>query len=456
MWGVAPVCLWGYLVAWVLLVLKIRESIIATRCRSFTSALRLLPYLMLYITVVGSLASLALWVIVRPLRDPSTVPTVDCSQGWTFHAGLCYRYNPSPHPSRHRAHLHCVAAGGRLASAATVSHNEFLKELVVAGGYPFPPSSSYRHLANVGVWHHNAHPSHAHHHGVVCQKYLHVVEDPGLAFYTNCLPRLVAFMLMVLLLHPHVEHFVCHQQVLWLQNGNGKVYGPHWSVLRNHSLAPSGALLALLWAYPTFTVSPRMYICKRLACLVVLITGALGVGSCVRAMGPSLHPFLPPFRLTLTEAQAAGVVLGAVLDWSLAASGCGGFLKLEALRMRVTIVSRPPSEQSEVSEVSDSPCCRICHDEGPPFLTPCQCVGSMQHVHLHCLQRWRSYNPLPHCGVCGCPFLFQPNPWAPTTALRYISRICQAAQQLQRSLGSYARLLGVPCRTPLASPRSLD
>lgn len=67
---------------------------------------------------------------------------------------------------------------------------------------------------------------------------------------------------------------------------------------------------------------------------------------------------------------------------------------------------------------SNSRICRICfeEDEGKenPLLSPCSCSGSMQFVHIKCLQQWRSrtenrkYGPFVttytwkafHCELC--------------------------------------------------------
>ena len=46
--------------------------------------------------------------------------------------------------------------------------------------------------------------------------------------------------------------------------------------------------------------------------------------------------------------------------------------------------------------------CRICFDNGGPFICPCDCIGSGAYVHNSCLLRW--YNMEPdrgrHCTVC--------------------------------------------------------
>ena len=51
-------------------------------------------------------------------------------------------------------------------------------------------------------------------------------------------------------------------------------------------------------------------------------------------------------------------------------------------------------------------CCRICLEDQSEghFICPCQCKGSMQYVHAHCLEQWRRSSTNPHsfyqCDQC--------------------------------------------------------
>lgn len=46
--------------------------------------------------------------------------------------------------------------------------------------------------------------------------------------------------------------------------------------------------------------------------------------------------------------------------------------------------------------------CRICFDNGGPFIRPCDCIGSGAYVHNACLMRWYEMEPDRgrHCTVC--------------------------------------------------------
>ncbi len=56
---------------------------------------------------------------------------------------------------------------------------------------------------------------------------------------------------------------------------------------------------------------------------------------------------------------------------------------------------------------NDQATCRFCFGERDttknPFLSPCECKGSSQYVHLHCLNTWRNKNSernFTYCTVC--------------------------------------------------------
>lgn len=63
--------------------------------------------------------------------------------------------------------------------------------------------------------------------------------------------------------------------------------------------------------------------------------------------------------------------------------------------------------------------CRFCFDETAtvenPFLSPCDCRGSVQFIHRDCLRHWRSVSETPrfktHCQLCGALFVI-PRRWS--------------------------------------------
>ena len=72
---------------------------------------------------------------------------------------------------------------------------------------------------------------------------------------------------------------------------------------------------------------------------------------------------------------------------------------------------RSGSTQSSVSVISSqSDICRICHCEGDeelPLVTPCLCLGSLQHVHQACLQQWIKSSDTKSCELCRFKFVMQ-------------------------------------------------
>lgn len=60
---------------------------------------------------------------------------------------------------------------------------------------------------------------------------------------------------------------------------------------------------------------------------------------------------------------------------------------------------------------AEEPYCRICYETAEtlqnPLLEPCDCKGSLQHVHRKCLLRWvvlNETNPETVCRLCGVPY----------------------------------------------------
>ena len=64
---------------------------------------------------------------------------------------------------------------------------------------------------------------------------------------------------------------------------------------------------------------------------------------------------------------------------------------------------------------NDQPQCRFClaerTDAKNPFLTPCECRGSVEYVHLYCLNRWRNKNTernYTYCSLCNAAYRIPP------------------------------------------------
>lgn len=67
----------------------------------------------------------------------------------------------------------------------------------------------------------------------------------------------------------------------------------------------------------------------------------------------------------------------------------------------------PPSSSSTNLPVinnanmnNDNPVCRICHEEDGVLITPCNCNGSLKHVHDRCLMDWIDVTKSYKCDVC--------------------------------------------------------
>lgn len=76
--------------------------------------------------------------------------------------------------------------------------------------------------------------------------------------------------------------------------------------------------------------------------------------------------------------------------------------------------SEKDKDYSVVYEV-DSPQCRICYEgeieSGEDLISPCNCTGSVRHVHTSCLNRWRALNIDNHnrdvCSLCNGSYRLQ-------------------------------------------------
>ncbi len=59
--------------------------------------------------------------------------------------------------------------------------------------------------------------------------------------------------------------------------------------------------------------------------------------------------------------------------------------------------------------LDDVDICRICLDDNPPFISPCQCTGTAGKVHTECLTTWRNQFPVGAkqreiCGICNARY----------------------------------------------------
>lgn len=89
----------------------------------------------------------------------------------------------------------------------------------------------------------------------------------------------------------------------------------------------------------------------------------------------------------------------------------GDYIKLGRIRFRIKEFSNKFDSSLELNNIGEKNAgkskimikpeiktrisqllCRIClsdlDDEDNPFITPCKCAGSMQFIHIRCLQQW--------------------------------------------------------------------
>ena len=96
---------------------------------------------------------------------------------------------------------------------------------------------------------------------------------------------------------------------------------------------------------------------------------------------------------------------------SVGAGGGGGIGIVGCPHFHHSITKRSSSSQSTTSLMSNQgDICRICHceaDEESPLITPCLCLGSLQHVHQGCIQQWIKSSNTQHCELCRFPFVMQ-------------------------------------------------
>ena len=67
----------------------------------------------------------------------------------------------------------------------------------------------------------------------------------------------------------------------------------------------------------------------------------------------------------------------------------------QGLNLQPAVVGGLRGALAEISEKDSGKLCRIClEDEDPndnglnPFITPCNCVGSVKFIHVSCVREW--------------------------------------------------------------------
>jgi hypothetical protein len=76
-----------------------------------------------------------------------------------------------------------------------------------------------------------------------------------------------------------------------------------------------------------------------------------------------------------------------------------------------SIISKNGQSRIQSSRVPEYKCCRIClgeeNEQDNEMITPCKCKGTMQFIHVNCLQEWvngkKSVRELPF----SCIYLFR-------------------------------------------------
>ncbi|KAK9510040.1 hypothetical protein O3M35_004913 [Rhynocoris fuscipes] len=66
-----------------------------------------------------------------------------------------------------------------------------------------------------------------------------------------------------------------------------------------------------------------------------------------------------------------------------------------------------PHKRSPIKSISSlSSSCRICHDNDFPetLVSPCLCTGSLELVHVSCLEKWLTTSKTKHCEICKFAF----------------------------------------------------
>eukprot|EP00929_Paragymnodinium_shiwhaense_P024308 TRINITY_DN14999_c0_g2_i1.p1 TRINITY_DN14999_c0_g2~~TRINITY_DN14999_c0_g2_i1.p1 ORF type:complete len:433 (+),score=70.96 TRINITY_DN14999_c0_g2_i1:76-1374(+) len=166
----------------------------------------------------------------------------------------------------------------------------------------------------------------------------------------------------------HTENFVVQRNMKCVRNGT------QVSMVNEHAAAQNGAhsLLRLVQRDSTFYVdkATQSSSSKKLW----LVVRDLQNGSHRLSEGDTIKLGRFKFRVRQMVASAVG--------------GAQPELRLDDGEKSVCVANPPVQEGQDLAKIS----CRICLLEGPaeddPLVTPCQCKGSIEYVHLGCLRHW--------------------------------------------------------------------
>ena len=91
-------------------------------------------------------------------------------------------------------------------------------------------------------------------------------------------------------------------------------------------------------------------------------------------------------------------------------------------------------DDDSADDDSDSCCCWICYERGDSasMLRPCNCRGSMEHVHGDCLLKWLMVNTPGHGARLRCPHCLTPYRFKPASKKGTDAAADAAAAQLER------------------------
>jgi len=101
--------------------------------------------------------------------------------------------------------------------------------------------------------------------------------------------------------------------------------------------------------------------------------------------------------------------LTQLADWARAiiASACALVCRLAvaaAAKIQLRRVRQISSERADDDDDDEADRCRICYSTAPALVSPCQCRGSLAHVHEDCLRKWMAHavnaSSLTRCDLC--------------------------------------------------------
>eukprot|EP01063_Lacrimia_lanifica_P024496 TRINITY_DN32393_c0_g1_i1.p1 TRINITY_DN32393_c0_g1~~TRINITY_DN32393_c0_g1_i1.p1 ORF type:complete len:407 (+),score=101.30 TRINITY_DN32393_c0_g1_i1:69-1289(+) len=173
-------------------------------------------------------------------------------------------------------------------------------------------------------------------------------------------------------------------------------------VFRGVELADGGASLEASELLPTADRPvPHVYLCKKVA-LAPAAPNAAAPAAPAQAQLP-VRDILAAVPAALSTAAAAAT--------NAVAAGAAPPLPDDP----------PPPAAPEPAAPTEPPCCRLCFDseetvETGKLFSPCLCAGTMQHIHVQCLNNWRmkSQNAASYyrCDQCGYEYNVTRANWA--------------------------------------------